>query len=392
MYDRFSGVGKMKKTADVIIIGGGIIGLSTAYNLARHKYGKIVVLEKEMFLGTGATGKCAGGIRAQFSTRVNIEMSMKSEEILVNFEEETGYPVVYDQVGYMFLLSDEKELEAFTKAVELQRSLGLEVDLIDPPEINKIAPLVRTDDIIKATFCRQDGIADPNDMIQGYASAARNLGVENLVENEVTGLKMADNTIKGVKTNQEEIEAPLVINAAGPYAKVIAKMAGVDLPVEPIRRQIVTTGPLDYVEATLPMVVDVTSGLYFHKESAGLLMGWADPSIKPAFDESVDPDYTDNILMKALERMPKLETAEIAKSWAGLYETTPDHHAIIGYSNEIEGLFFINGFSGHGLMHAPAASLVAAEMICGKKTTVDITRLSPRRFAEGQVTTETNVI
>ncbi len=382
----------MTKNADAVIIGGGVIGLSTAYQLAKFKYGKIIVLEKELFLGSGATGKCAGGVRAQFSTKINIEMSMLSEKMLVAFESETGYPIVFDQVGYMFLLSDDKELADFTKAYELQRSLGLNVDLIEPSEVTKIAPPVRVDDIIKATFCKDDGLADPNDMIQGYASAARKLGVEIAVENEVTGLKIEDGEIKGVVTKEGEIETPLVVNAAGPYAKVIAKMAGIDLPVEPIRRQIVTTGPLEYINATFPMVVDVKSGLYCHKESAGLLLGWADSSVPPAFDESVDPDYSDNIIMKALDRIPQLETAEMAKSWAGLYETTPDHHAIIGPAEQVEGLFYVNGFSGHGLMHAPAAGLVAAEIICNKEPSVDISPLAPDRFARGRIVEETNVI
>jgi sarcosine oxidase subunit beta len=382
----------MTSRADAVVIGGGIIGLSTAFQLARHKFGKVVVLEKEIFLGTGATAKCAGGVRAQFSTRINIEMSMKSEEMLVGFEESTGYPMVFDQHGYLFLISDEKELEDFTRAVELQRSLGLKVDIIGPDEVSRIAPPVRTDDIIKGTFCADDGIADPSDMIQGYATAARNSGVELSLETEVTGLKMDGDSVKGVITSGGEIETPLVVNAAGPYAKVIAKMAGVDLPVEPIRRQIVTTGPLDYIEPTFPMVVDVKSGLYFHKESPGLLLGWADPDVKPAFDESVDPDYTDTIIMKALERVPRLETAEMAKSWAGLYETTPDHHAIIGFADSVKGLFFVNGFSGHGLMHAPAAGLVAAELICGKETTIDVSPLALSRFAGGEVIEETNVI
>jgi len=382
----------MTKNADAVIVGGGIIGLSTAYQLAKLKFGKIIVLEKELFMGTGATGKCAGGIRAQFSTKVNIEMSMLSETMLVNFEEETGYPAVFDQVGYMFLLSDEKELADYTKSYELQRSLGLKVEMIDPPEIRKIAPPLQTDDIIKATFCKDDGLADPNDMIQGYASAARKLGVEIKVETEVTGLTKDGDKITGVYTGETLIETPLVINAAGPYAKVIAGMAGVNLPVEPVRRQIVTTGPLDYIEPSFPMVVDVKSGLYFHKESAGLLLGWADNSVEPAFDESIDPDYNDAIIMKALDRIPKLETAEMAKSWAGLYEITPDHHAIIGYSDETIGLFFVNGFSGHGLMHAPAAGLVSAETICDKTPSINISSLSPDRFAKGHIIEERNVI
>ncbi len=382
----------MSKSADAVIIGGGIIGLSAAYNLARKKYGKVVVLEKEMFLGSGATGKCAGGIRAQFTTRINIQMSMKSEELLVRFKEDTDYDAFFDQCGYMFLLSSEEQVTGFAKAVEMQRSLGLPVEYIAPDRINDIAPKVRTDDIIKATFCKNDGLADPNDLVQGYATAARKLGAEIIVENEAAGLIIDNGTVKGVKTRNGDISAPLVINAAGPYAKIIAGWAGVKLPVEPVRRQITTTGPLDFVQMGFPMVVDVASGLYFHRESPGLLLGWADKDVEPGFDESIDPDYTDNIIMRALDRVPALETAEIAKSWAGLYETTPDHHAIIGYSKQVKGLYQITGFSGHGLMHAPAAGLLAAEEIAGEKTCIDISPLAPGRFEKGAVIEETNVI
>jgi len=382
----------MISKADAVIIGGGIIGLSVAYQLARRQFGEVVVLEKDMFLGSGATGKCAGGIRAQFSTAVNIQMSMISEEMLVRFESETGYPVVFDQVGYMFLLSSEEEIAEFTDAVELQRSLGLQVDWLDMSEIKKIASPVRTDDILKATFCRKDGIADPNDMVQGFASAARKSGAKIITEAEVTGFMITGDIVRGVVTNQGEIETPLVINAAGPWAKPVAKMAGLDLPVEPIRRQIATTGALDYIDSSFPMVVDVRSGLYCHRESPGLLLGWADKSIAPSFDESVDPDYTDAILMKALDRIPALETAEVAKGWAGLYETTPDHHSIIGFASGIKGFYLVNGFSGHGLMHAPAAGLVAAQEICGERIEIDISPLSLERFAKGKVIEETNVI
>ncbi len=382
----------MSRNADAVIIGGGIIGLATAFNLARMKYGKVVVVEKELFLGSGATAKCAGGIRAQFTTKVNIQMSMKSEEILVNFEAETGWPAIFDQCGYMFLLTEEEHVRDFEKSVALQRSLGLPVEYLSPDKINEIAPRVRTDDVIKATFCKNDGLADPNDLIQGYAAAARRHGVEIVVEAEAVGLIMEGGRVKGVKTKAGDFSSSLIINAAGPYAKVIAAMAGIDLPVEPVRRQISTTGALDFIKPGFPMIVDVRSGLYFHRESPGLLLGWADKTVAPGFDESVDPDYTDNIIMRALDRVPDLETAEISKSWAGLYETTPDHHAIIGWAGKVEGLFFNNGFSGHGMMHAPAAGLVAAEIITGKTPSVEITALNPERFDKGQVREETNVI
>lgn len=382
----------MSKNYDAIIIGGGIIGLATAFNLANMKFGKILVLEKEMFVGSGATAKCAGGIRAQFFSKVNIEVSMKSIEIFEKFEEITGEPALYDQVGYMFVLTEEDTIGPYLEAAELQKSLGLDIKICGPDEVAKIAPPVKTDDVIKATFHQRDGLGDPHEFMQGYFRAGKRLGVEILTEKPVTGINLNSGKVAGVQTADEQFTAPLVVCAAGPQSKLIGQMVGVKIPIEPYRRQIVTSGQLDFIPATMPMVVDVSSGLYCHKESKGLLMGWADPDVKPAFDESQDPDYNDNILMKALDRIPQLETAEVANSWAGLYETTPDHHAIIDFADEVEGFFINSGFSGHGFMHAPGAGLIAGELITGQTPCVDVERLALRRFAEGKVEEETNVI
>ena len=382
----------MKTRYDAIIIGGGIAGLATAFNLAKMSFGDILILEKEMFVGSGATAKCAGGIRAQFSSKINIEVSMKSIEIFEHFEEITGEPALYDQVGYMFLLTDEATVEPYLKAAELQQALGLSVQIFSPDDVVKIAPPVRNDDVIKATFCNRDGLGDPHEFLQGYFRASKRMGVDIVTEMPATGIIVKSGKVAGVKTPKGDLSTPLVINAAGPYAKVIGAMAGVIVPVEPYRRQIVTTGELDFIPATMPMVVDVSSGLYCHKESKGLLMGWADPNVPPAFDESQDPDYNDTILMKALDRIPRLETAEVANSWAGLYETTPDHHAIIDFADTVEGFFVISGFSGHGFMHAPGAGLLAAEMISGKTPSIDASRLSLRRFVGGTIEEEVNVI
>jgi sarcosine oxidase subunit beta len=352
----------MRTNYDAIIVGGGIVGLATAFNLAKANFGHILLLEKELFVGSGATAKCAGGIRAQFSSKVNIEVSMKSIEVFENFEEITGEPALYDQVGYMFLLTDPATVDPYTRAFELQKSVGLDVRMIGPDEVLKLAPPVRIDDVIKATFCPRDGLGDPHEFMQGYFRAAKRLGVEIMNETPVTDVIVAD-----------------------------GEMAGIKVPVEPYRRQIVTTGQLDFIPDTMPMVVDVSSGLYCHKESKGLLMGWADDTVKPGFDESQDPDYNDNILMKALDRIPRLETAEVANSWAGLYETTPDHHAIIGFAEEVEGFFIIGGFSGHGFMHAPGAAIIAAEVITGRQPSVDIGHLAPNRFVSGNIVEEVNV-
>ncbi|MBD3332464.1 FAD-dependent oxidoreductase [candidate division GN15 bacterium] len=382
----------MKKNADVVIIGGGIIGMAVAFYLAREKYGDIVLLEKEKFLGSWSTSKAAGGIRAQFSIKVNIEMSMLSERMFRQFENDTGYNAVFDQVGYMFLLSRDEDVEAFTRHVELQRSCGLDVKVLKPDEISQYAPHVRTDDLQMATLCLEDGLGDPHEFLSGYEHAARKMGVEIALETEVTGFDFEGGKITTVKTSQGDIEAPIVINAAGAFSGKIGEMAGTDVPVKPYRRQCVTTGPLDFVKPTFPMVVDVATGLYNHKESKGLLLGWADGSQESSFDVSIDPDYTDGILERALDRMPLLETAEVANVWAGLYETTPDHRGIIGYDPKVENLFHVTGFSGHGMMHAPAAGIVTMETLTGKPRSVDIADLAPTRFQDGDTAIETNVI
>ena len=382
----------MRKRAEAVIIGGGIIGMATAFYLARAKYGRIVLLEREALAGSGSTSKAAGGIRAQFASKVNIQMSMLSESLFRRFKDDTGQDALFDQVGYMFLLSREEDIEAFYLSVELQRSLGLEVEILKPDDIPRYAPHVRIDDIRLATFCPADGLADPHEFLSGYEKAARRMGVEIELDTEVKDLRVNTGKVTEVITNQGNISCEVVVNATGAFAAQIGRMIGVDLKVAPVRRQCVTTGELDFVKPDFPMVVDVTSGLYCHKESKGLLMGWADPSVKPSFDISIDPDYTDAILEKALDRMPQLETAEVANQWAGLYETTPDHRAIIGYEPSVGGLLHVVGFSGHGLMHAPAAGLVSSQILTGQEPEIDISNLSPERFTKGELQAETNVI
>ncbi len=382
----------MRTRADAVVIGGGIIGVAVAFYLARQKYGQIVVVEKEPFLGAGSTCKAAGGIRAQFSNAVNIQMSMLSEQCFVRFKEEVGYEALYDQVGYLFLMTSDEEVKEFTAHHALQRSLGLNAVLLKPEDIPQYAPHVRLDDVKLGTFCKDDGLGDPNEFLSGYEHAIRDMGVEIAMETAVTGFAMNGRKTMGVKTSKGDIACPLVINAAGAWAGEVGKLAGADVKVLPYRRQIVTTGELDFIKPYFPMVVDVASGLYCHKESKGMLLGWADKNVKPSFDVSIDPDYTDAILERALDRIPQLETAEIANKWAGLYETTPDHRAIIGWEPSVEGMFLVTGFSGHGFMHAPAAGIVTAEMVAGKKPSIDISSLSPERFGQGAMVEETNVI
>ncbi len=382
----------MRSNADIVVIGGGIIGFSVAFHLAKMKFGQIVLVEKEAMIGAGSTSQAAGGIRAQFAQATNVEMSVMSQKFFKNFYQETGSEAIFDQVGYLFLLQNDSDIAVFKESYQMQRGLGLPVQFLEPHEILKIAPHVNVDDIKLGTFCKEDGIADPWEFLMGFEKAARRMGVEIELEAEVTGIDSVAGEITAVRTKRGIIKTPIVVNCAGAYARKIGEMVRVKVEVDPYKRQIVTTGELNFVKPTFPMIVDVASGLYSHNESKGLLLGWADKNRKPSFDISVEPEYTDAILEKALHRIPKLETAEIANQWAGLYESTPDHLAIIGWEPEVKGMFHCCGFSGHGIMHAPAAGLITAQMISGKEPSIDIRSLLPERFAKGELVVETNVI
>jgi sarcosine oxidase subunit beta len=372
----------VRNSAECVIIGGGIIGASIAFHLAKLGMKDIIVLEKEKFLGAGATGKCAGGIRAQFSSEINVKVSLLSEDLFERFMDDTGEEGIFDQVGYLFLITNEENERIFRKNMEMQKSVGAPVEWLTREDIGDLCPNVRIDDVMGGTFCHKDGIGDPHVFTQGYVSAARRLGVEFSEETEATGIQKNSDKVSAVETSKGTITTPLVINCAGPHAQDIGKMVGVDIPVLPYKRQISTTAPLSWIPASFPMVVDIESGLYCHKESGGLLLGWADKNTPPGFDQSLDPEYTDEILMRALDRIPILEEAGIATSWAGLYETTPDHHAILGKVPDVEGFICANGFSGHGFMHAPGAGLLIAELIVKGEPSIDISPLSIERFAE----------
>jgi sarcosine oxidase subunit beta len=379
--------------ADIVVVGGGIVGVATAYELARKKVGRVVLVEREPLLGTGATAKCAGGIRAQFSSEVNSRISQLAERIFLNFKAEVGVEAEYDKVGYLFCLTDAAQVQSFERDLKMWQGLGLPAHWLSPEEIATRVPLIDTDDLLGGTFCTSDGLADSGEYTTAYEKQARKLGVEILTGTGVTGITSKGGRIASVSVGNQIINTNCVINCAGPYAAEIGRMIDMDIPIAPIKRQICKTGPMTWVPDDLPMIVDMGSGLYMHKESGGILMGWADPQVQPGYDISVDPDYTDEIIMRALTRMPRLETAEVSHVWGGLYETTPDHHAIMGPAGGLEGFWICAGFSGHGFMHAPAAGRLMAEWLVDGKPSIDLARLRLERFTEeAEMAHEANVI
>ncbi len=383
---------ELPKTCEVLIIGGGVMGASTAYHLAARGQRGIVLLEKESFFGQGATGRCAGGVRYQFATPVNIRLSQASLPMLERFEEEVGQAIDYRKCGYLFLLTRELDLEAFKRAVELQHRLGVKTEWLDGDEIRRRLPLMRLADVLAGTFNDQDGLVDPNGVVMGYIRRAQEWGVTARTDTPVTGIRLEGERIAGVETPSGFIATPVVVNTAGPWAGEIGKMLGLEIPITPIRRQMFTTTPLPEIPADFPFVIDFAQSLYFHREGNGLLIGMSKPDEQPGFDQNVDPEWELVNLEAALQRLPLLEKAGLASRWAGLYEVTPDAHPIIG-SSPVPGLYLCGGFSGHGFMHGPIAGKLMSEIILdGAARSVDISELDFGRFKAGQLIREYNVV
>ncbi len=381
----------MRRTADVVIVGGGIIGASIAYHLTKKGVRDVLVLERDR-LGSGSTGKNAGGIRLQFSSEINVRLSQRSLPHIERFAEEIGTDPHFHQVGYLFLITEDRDVAAFERSLAVWSRLGVPARRVTAGEAQALFKHARTDDVRFGTFCAKDGYADPSSMLNGYVARAREAGVTFAEDAVVTAISCANGRTAGVRTKADEIGARSVVNAAGPWAAQVAKLAGVDLPIQPLRRHIFVTEAVPGLDEDFPLTIEFASGLYAHRESGGVLLGMADPNEKPGFDDSVNPDFMPAVVERALTRFPILERTFIKTGWAGLYEDMPDKHPILGKVDGIEGFINAAGFSGHGIMHAPATGELIAELIVDGKTSLDIKALSASRFRSEQLVREHNVI
>lgn len=383
----------MKTTAEVVVIGGGIMGASTAYHLARRGCTDVVLLEAGEMFGLGSTGLNAGGIRYQFATAVNIELSKASIAMMERFADEMDQEVGLRRCGYLFMLDREADLDQFRTNVALQNSLGVPSQVVTPDEIAQLAPEVDITGIIGGTWCPLDGLVDPNGLLQGYVSNARRLGATLRTGTPAVGIDVADGSVKRVVTSAGSIDTPTVVIASGPWSAQIGAMAGVELPIRPVRRQIAVTGPIRDLRADFPFVIDFSRSLYFHREGGGILTGMSNRDEPAGFDTRVDADWTLHHVENAMQRLPLLADAEIVAEWAGLYEVTPDDQPILGRLPQVNGLLACAGFSGHGLMHGPAAGmLMAEEILDGAARTIDIDPLRWNRFEIGIGAGEYNVV
>jgi len=379
-------------TADIVIIGGGVMGASTLYHLASRGQKNVLLLEKDEFFGQGATGRCAGGVRYQFSTEINVRLSLESLPMLERFKEEIGQEIDYRHCGYLIVCTDEKDAATFKRNVDLQHSLGVETEWLDGDEVRKRLPLFNFEDAIAATFNQKDGLVDPNSVVGGYIGAASKLGGSAFNNVEVTGIKVENGRVSGVETNKGFIAAPLVVNAAGPWAGLVGEMAGVKIPITSLRRQMFTTTPLPEISADFPFVIDFAQSLYFHREGDGLLIGMSNQNEKHGFDQNVDEDFELVNLEAGIARLPIVEKAGMVSHWAGLYEVTPDAHPFFG-KTPVDGFLGVGGFSGHGFMHGPISGKLMTEFILdGEFKTLDVSMLDLARFEEDRLIKEYNVV
>ncbi len=387
-------------TADVVLIGGGIVGSSIAYHLVAAGCKDVLVLERDTSQGKGSTGKSMGGVRAQFSTPVNIQMSLYSIPFYSTFDERLGYPCDYRPQGYLFCATSDNHVAYLSANYEKQVALGLKnVRMVAGDEIRGMFPQIRGDDIVGGSFCSTDGFVDPYSAMIGFMTWASDHGATLWKNAGVNSIKrVGERSDRGsfeIATTRGSISTRAIVNCAGAWAAELAAMLGVSLPVEPLRRMLVPTEPFDQFPHTAPMIIDMSNGFHFRPESRGFLLAWNDPEETPGYKTDFEPSFIEKILTRAADRVPLFESVPVnpKRAWAGLYEMTPDHHPILGESPEVPGFFFANGFSGHGVMHAPATGKILSDLILtGKTDLISASLLNFSRFAEGRTIHETAVL
>lgn len=380
-----------KSKAQVAIIGGGIMGASTAYHLARRGCRDVVVLEKDL-LAQASTGLSAGGFRQQFSHPANIRLSQESVRVFERFEEEFGVDMDFRQVGYLFLAQSDEVWQEFLDNAELQRQHKVPVEVLAPEEIKYRWPYLEVDDLCGGTFCAEDGYADPYMAAMGFANAARRLGVHIEEQTRVTAIHVDAGRVCGVETSRGLISTENIVDVAGPWGGQVAEMAGFDLPVKPFRRQVFVTQAFASIPKPVPMILDIEPAFYFRGEGPGILMGMSDADEPSSFNTNVDYAFLERLIEKAMIRAPILEEAEILRGWGGLYAVTPDDNPIIGALPGVEGLFCAIGFSGHGFQQSPTVGRILSELILDGETDIDLRSFAHDRFGKVTGKSETRVV
>lgn len=377
--------------AAVVILGGGVIGMSTAYHLAAAGVEGVVLLERDAF-GSGSTSRAAGGVRAQFSDAINIQLGSRSLRAFERFPQQFGQEIDLHQVGYLFLLNAAEDVDAFERSVRLQNELGVPSRMMSVEEAQSLSPLVAADGLLAAAYSPTDGHCSPESVVLGYAAAARRHGARLLSHCPATGIDQHDQRITAVRTPDGVIETDTVICAAGAWSQDVGAWLGVHLPVVPLRRQVLVTEPISAVDPHTPFTIDFGTSYYFHREGEGLLLGMSDPDETPGFKLQRDDLWLDRFGEVMRRRTPSLVDVGIRSGWAGLYEMTPDHNALIGEDDHVNRFLYATGFSGHGFLMGPAVGEVMRDLYLGHDPVVDVTALSATRFRQAEARRELNVV
>jgi sarcosine oxidase subunit beta len=376
--------------ADVVIVGGGVIGTSVAFHLAEAGVGVCLVERGE--LAGGSTSRAAGGFRAQFSEPLNVALGLRSIGAFERFAERPGGEIDLHQVGYLFLLDREEDVRAFEEGVALQNALGVPSRLLAPEEARELCPLAGLEGVLAASYCPLDGHASPEAVVQGYAAGARRHGAAIVTRCAVTGIEVSGGAVEAVATDLGRIETEVVVCAAGAWSPEVSRLAGVELPVEPVLREVAFTGPVDDLPDRVPLTIDFSTGFYFHREGPGLLFGMADRDQPAGFDAPTDPAWLERVLGVAERRLPTLLDLGIAGGWKGYYEVTPDHNALVGEARAPARFLYATGFSGHGFLQGPAVGEIVRDLVLGSEPFVDVSPLAVERFAHATPRPERNVI
>lgn len=381
----------LPEAADVVIVGGGVMGTSIAFHLAEAGVERILLLEKNE-LGSGSTVKAAGGVRANFSDELNIALGARSLEAFARFGERPGQEIDLHRVGYLFLLETDEQLELFRESTRLQNAADQPTRMIDVDEAVTLAPIVVPDGLAGACFSPADGHCTPESVVLGYATAARRLGATLVTGCEVLGIAAVGNHIGTVRTNRGDVRTGTVICAAGAWSAEVADWIGIDLPVTPLRRQIVVTEAIPNLPPGMPMTIDFSSTFYFHGEGPGLLVGMSDPDEQPGFHLNRTDTWLPRLTEAMSRRAPSLLDVGLTGGWAGLYEVTPDHNALIGEADGVSRFLYATGFSGHGFLQGPAIGEIIRDLYLDREPFVDITPLHARRFQHDGPRAEWNVV
>jgi sarcosine oxidase subunit beta len=376
---------------EVLIVGGGVMGVSAAFQLAEAGVTGVLLLESHS-LGSGSTCKAAGGVRAQFSDRVNIELGKRSLDAFRGFAARPGGEIDLHEVGYLFLLDDPATVAFFEQSVALQNELGVPSAIISPDEAAALSPLVDTTGLLAAAYSPTDGHCTPESVVLGYAMAARRYGARLVPNCPVLNISVRSDDGFDVQTSTGTIVANTVICTAGAWSQQVGDWVGVQLPVTPLRRQIVVTEPVSDLPRDLPMTIDFASTLYFHAEGRGLLIGMSDPEEQPGFRLSRSDEWLARLSEAMSRRAPRLLDYGVASGWAGLYEITPDHNAVIGEASVGARFLYAAGFSGHGFLMAPAVGEVLRDLYLRVPPPVDVAPLDASRFAASGGRPELNIV